>query len=308
MHTLTTTWRSATLALVLATAGCPDDEPKPTTSAAPPTASTTTSTSATAPSGTPTEGPQKLENLISEEDFKKLHELKGAAAPPPRGVMIELPSSKAYLSLPREAKTPLAAVVVIHEWWGLNGHIKHWSDRLTDEGYAALAVDLYGGKVAENPDDAAALMKAVDEAQARTILLEAFERLGSDARVKADKRAAIGWCFGGKWSLELALAAPTLSAAVVYYGHVETSPERLAKLEAPLLAIFGDRDTGVDPKFVETFAFGLEQAGKKEAKILSYDAEHAFANPSSARYDFAAAEKAWAETRRFLATHLKGPG
>src|SRR5690606_11812140 len=128
-----------------------------------------------------------------------------------------------------------------------------------------------------------------------------------DPRVKANKRGSIGWCFGGKWSLELALAAPTLDAAVVYYGHVESDPARLAKLEAPLLAIFGSLDDGSPPKMVDAFEFGLEQAGDKSYRILRYDAQHAFANPSSARYDEKAAAAAWDEVQGFLAKHLKGP-
>lgn len=284
-------------------AGCPDEDESPpavssTVTAAPPTPP---------PTDSPSEVPDKLTGLLSEKDFKALHELKGEAAPPPRGTTIALKSSKAYLSLPKNPKPPLPAVLVIHEWWGLNGHIQHWADRLTEDGYAALAVDLYGGEVAQEPDRASELAKAVDADEAKKKLLEAYAFLAEDDRIRADKRGSIGWCFGGKWSLELALEAPTLDAAVIYYGHVETNPERLANLQTPILAIFGERDKGIDEKYVDRFRFGLEQAGDKDVKIVTYDAEHAFANPSSARYDYAAAEKAWAETRGFLARHLRGP-
>lgn len=284
---------------LLALAGCKDDEktaapppPAASVAAAPPTATATTS--AAAPTG-----------VLSEADFKRLHQLKAEAAPPAKGIMVDVGEDAAYLSLPAGAP-PLPALVVIHEWWGLNDHIKHWSDRLAEAGYAALAVDLYGGKVADNSDDAMALMKAVDAEAAQKSLLAAFAFLAEDPRVKADKRGSIGWCFGGKWSLELALAAPTLDAAVVYYGHVESDPARLAKLEAPLLAIFGNQDEGIPPKMVDTFEFGLEQATGKSYRILRYDAQHAFANPSSARYDEKSAAAAWDEVQGFLAKHLKG--
>lgn len=289
--------------LVALGTGCrDDDEPKPFVSSA-----VTATPPAPAPSDDPTEVPDKLSGLLSEKDFKALHELKGEAAPPPRGTMVALKSSKAYLSLPKNPKPPLPAVLVIHEWWGLNDHIRHWADRLTEDGYATLAVDLYGGEVAKEPDRAADLAKAVDAEAAKQKLLDAYAFLAEDDRIRADKRGSIGWCFGGKWSLELALEAPSLDAAVVYYGHVETNPERLANLETPVLAIFGTRDKGIDEKYVDRFRFGIEQAGDKDVKIVTYDAEHAFANPSSARYDYAAAEKAWAETRGFLARHLRGP-
>jgi carboxymethylenebutenolidase len=290
---------------LLAVFGCKDDEPKPVVTT--PSSAVETPTPKPVPSQVE-ERPSALTGRLSEQDFKALHELKGEAAPKPRGTMVALPSFKGYLTLPKNATPPLPAVVVIHEWWGLNEHIKHWADRLTEDGYAALAVDLYDGRVATDPDAAMDLMKKVDDEDARKKLLEAFAFLGTDPRVKADRRASIGWCFGGKWSLELALAAPTLTAAVVYYGHVETNPERLASLESPLLAIFGEKDESIDAKYVDRFRFGLEQAGDKNAKIVTYDADHAFANPSSARYDFGAAEKAWAETRGFLGKYLKGAG
>lgn len=291
--------------MAMCLAGCPDD-PAPTVSTTTAPSAPQPAASSAAPAASSSATP-KIAGILSEKDFQALHQLKGGDAPPPRGEMIDLAGGKAYLTLPTVAKPPLPAVIVIHEWWGLNGHIKHWADRLTEDGYAAIAVDLYGGKVAEEPAKAMELMKAVDAEAARKTLVAAFEFLGSDPRVAAEKRASIGWCFGGKWSLELALAAPKLTAAVVYYGHVETNPERLATLQAPLLGIFGEKDEGIPPDYVDKFRFGLEQAGDKEVKILTYEAEHAFANPSSARYDFDAAQKAWSETRGFLGKHLKGP-
>ena len=89
-----------------------------------------------------------LTGSISEEQFMALHDLTTEKAPAPKGEMIDLAGGRAYLSLPEKAQAPLPGIVVIHEWWGLNDHIKHWADRLAAEGYAALAVDLYGGKVA----------------------------------------------------------------------------------------------------------------------------------------------------------------
>lgn len=283
--------------IAFALVGCDDDKPAgsglpPATTSAPIATQSAEPSAAKAPTG-----------VLSEEDFKALHQLKLEDAPAPKGEMVALPASKAYLSLPKNPKPPIAGIVVIHEWWGLNQHIKHWTDRLAEDGYAVLAVDLYGGETATTPDDAMKMMKAVDDALARKVLSEAFDFLAEDDRIKANKRAAIGWCFGGKWSLELALFEPELDAAVVYYGHVESDPVRLAKLEAPLLAIFGNQDTGIPPKMVDRFEFGLEQAGGKDYKILRYDAHHAFANPSSERYDQKAAGNAWSEVRSFLRKH-----
>jgi len=256
----------------------------------------------------PEKAPQekKPAGQISEEEFKKLHELKKEAAPPLHGTMIEIDKAKAYFSLPEGAKAPMPGVVVIHEWWGLNDHVKHWADRLAAEGYAALAVDLYGGVVATTPDEANAAMKKVDATRSKEILLAAHAFLKDDPRVQAPTRGSIGWCFGGKQSLALALAAPDLDAAVMYYGFPELDPAKLEMMKAPLLGIFGTKDKSIDPDTVRMFEEALQKA-KREHKLLSYEAEHAFANPSGAKYDEENAAKAWAEVRIFLAEHLKVP-
>ena len=145
---------------------------------------------ATRPTAAP--GDTGLTGILSEEGFKALHQLSTEKAPKPAGVMIDLAGSKAYLSLPAGAKAPLPGVIVIHEWWGLNDNIKHWSDRLAADGYAALAVDLYGGKVATTPDEAMAAMKLVKDDEAFKVLLAAREFLAKDERVHAPRVASIG--------------------------------------------------------------------------------------------------------------------
>lgn len=245
-----------------------------------------------------------LTGVLSEEEFKALHDLSDEERPPPAGVLVDLGGSKAYLSVPKKGEPPFPAIVVIHEWWGLNPHIKYWADRLAADGYAALAVDLYEGKVADNRDDAMKYMKAVDQAKARAVLKGAHEFLAKDARVKAEKRGCVGWCFGGGWSLQHALRTPDLDAAVIYYGQLVTNPDELAAIRAPLLGVFGNKDTGIPPKVVDEFEAALAKA-KVKHRILRYDAEHAFANPSGGRYDAKAAEDAWAKVRAFFAEHLK---
>ena len=117
-----------------------------------------------------------------------------------------------------------------------------------------------------------------------------------NTRVKATRRACIGWCFGGGWSLQLALHEPKLDAAVIYYGRLVDDVEQLRGIRAPVLGIFGDKDRGIPPTAVDAFAKAMEQAGR-DCRIVSYDADHAFANPSGANYDQANATKAWTEVR-----------
>jgi len=243
---------------------------------------------------------------LSEEEFMKLHQLKEGEAPAPKGTMVELADgSKAYLSLPEGAKPGLPAVVVIHEWWGLNSHIKHWADRLTLTGRAALAVDLYGGKSATDPAGASALMQAAnkDPAKAVATMLAARDFLKKDPRVLATKIGSIGWCFGGGMSLRLAMAAPDLDACVMYYGFPVDDEKQLATIKAPILGIFANRDKAITPEKVAAFDKELTDV-KVAHTFFHYDADHAFANPSNKIYDEKAAAEAWKHVQAFLDERL----
>lgn len=257
------------------------------------------------PSTAPDPGLPSATGGLDEASFKAMHALRGDHAPLRRGTTIELAGGTAYLSLPAGAP-PFPALVVIHEWWGRNEHIEHWADRLAAAGYAALAVDLYRGTVATTSDEAMATMKAVDKVQAAATITAALDLLASDPRIAAPRRGVIGWCFGGGWSLQTALAHPELDAAVIYYGQLETDPKALAAIDARLLGVFGNRDKGIPPSQVDAFEAGLKQAGV-DARILRYDADHAFANPSGARYDQPAAADAWQQVEAFLAATLRAP-
>jgi carboxymethylenebutenolidase len=279
--------RTLTLALALAFTACGGKKSPPE---APPKDTSPKDTVSERIAGT---GP------LSEEEFKAMHQLSGETPPAARGQTIDLAGSKAYLSLPEGATGPVPGIVVIHEWWGLNDHIRHWTDRLAGLGYAALAIDLYGGKVATTSDEAMTAMKAVDSTRAKEIVAAAVAFLADDPRVKAPKRAVIGWCFGGGWSLETALTHPELDAAVIYYGQLDTDPKVLARIDAEILGIFANQDKGIPPEQVDAFEKGLAEAGKT-ATIKRYDAEHAFANPSGPRYDQEDAAAAWEEVVAFL--------
>src|SRR5437762_1985882 len=93
-------------------------------------------------SAKPTDTTTGLTGAVTEEQFKAMHELPTTAAHG-TGETIDLKGTRAYLALPA-GQGPFPAIVVIHEWWGLNANIEHWADRLASAGWAALAVDLYG--------------------------------------------------------------------------------------------------------------------------------------------------------------------
>jgi carboxymethylenebutenolidase len=255
--------------------------------------------SSTPPSTPPSNVPAST-GPLTEEQFKALHELPGEAPAARAGETITLPGgSRAYLSLPA-GPGPHPGIIVIHEWWGLNGHIERWADRLASAGWAALAVDLYDGKVATDRDAAMAAVKAVEPATAMAVIGDGLAFLADDPRVQAPVRAVIGWCFGGGYALETALAVPDLDGAIMYYGRFDPDPTRLGAIEARVLGVFGDRDQGIPTAEVEKFDAALEQAGV-DATILRYDADHAFANPSNPKYDQANAADAWDKVLAFLA-------
>ena len=205
-------------------------------------------------------------------------------------------------------KGTFPAIVVIHEWWGLNGWVKDQAAKLADQGYVALAIDLYRGKVATTPDMAHEIMRGVPEDRAKRDLHAAFEFLQSQPNVSKDRIGAIGWCMGGGYALDVALEEPTLAADVINYGHLATDLDALKKINAPILGLFGAQDQGIPAADVKKFAETLGKMGKR-IDIKIYDgAGHAFENPDNknpAGYRPDDAADAWKRTVSFFAETLK---
>jgi carboxymethylenebutenolidase len=203
-------------------------------------------------------------------------------------------------------KGPFPAIIVIHEYWGLNDWVKEQAAKLSDQGYVALAIDLYRGKVATTPDMAHEIMRGVPEDRAKRDLHAAFEFLQSQPNVRKDRIGSIGWCMGGGYSLDVALQEPTLAATVINYGHLATDPEAIKKINAPILGLFGGQDHGITPDDVHKFEATMKQLGKKIDVKIYDDAGHAFENPNNqAGYRADDAADAWKRTVSFLAGTLK---
>jgi carboxymethylenebutenolidase len=201
---------------------------------------------------------------------------------------------------------PFPAIIVIHEWWGLNDWVKEQASRLADDGYEALAIDLYRGKVATTPEMAHEIMRGVPEDRANRDLKAAFAYLQSQSNVKKDRIGAIGWCMGGGYALDVALLEPTLAADVINYGHLVTDPNEIKKINAPILGLFGGKDQGIAPDDVHKFGDALNKAGKKVDLKIYDDTGHAFENPNNkAGYNAVDATDAWLRTQKFLAENLK---
>ena len=208
-------------------------------------------------------------------------------------------SVNAALALPEGA--PAASILLVHEWWGLNDQIKSVAAALAQEGYVALAVDLYDGKVATERDDARSYMEQVKPAEATDSLVSWIDWLRAHDKTTA-KLGTVGWCFGGGWSLSASTAAK-VDATVVYYGRVNHTADELAKLQGPVLGHFATEDQWINKQMVDGFEQAMTKAGKPFQSHW-YEAQHAFANPTSARYDQADADLAWRRTLAFYAEHL----
>lgn len=207
---------------------------------------------------------------------------------------------QAYLAIPR-AKGALPGMLVIHEWWGLNDWVKAQADALAKQGYVALAVDLYRGKVATEVMEAHELSRALPEDRALRDLKAGFEYLRRLPQTRGKRLGVIGWCMGGGWCLTLGVSEPRLSACVIYYGRLLTDEAVLKRIPCPVLGIFGDRDRGIPVEMVRAFESELKRLGKRVQIHIFSGAGHAFANPNNERgYNAEAAQKAWQMTLDFL--------
>jgi carboxymethylenebutenolidase len=205
------------------------------------------------------------------------------------------------VALPAADTAP--AVVLIHEWWGLNDQIKAVAAELARLGFVAFAIDLFDSEPAAEPDIAMQLVQNLDPDVANNKLVAAIDWLAAHER-GTGKVATVGWCFGGGWSLDASLATP-VDATVIYYGNVEKTAAQLETLYGPVLGHFATQDQFITRDMVQRFETAMAEAGKSQfLTVYWYDADHAFANPSGARYDASDAKLAWDRTIEFLRAAL----
>ena len=211
-----------------------------------------------------------------------------------------------YLAMPGDAAEPLPGIIVIHELWGLNDEIKALTRRLAGERYVVLAVDLYGGAMADTPEKAQELMAGLfaEPDAVRKNLQQAYDYL--DKYALAPRIGSIGWGLGGGWSLQTALLLPdTLDATVMYYGQVVTDRAQLATLRMPLLGFFGADDRSVPVSEVQEFRATLLDLGKNAEVLILSGANQSFANVRSPNYNEAAATDTWNQAVAFLSRNLQ---
>ncbi|MFK7937299.1 MAG: dienelactone hydrolase family protein [Saprospiraceae bacterium] len=242
--------------------------------------------------------------FADDKEFKDAHEKPTATTVAGKGEIIEFATpdgqkATAYTITPEEPSNKY--LMVIHEWYGLNDHIKNEAQRLFDslENVNVMALDIYDGKVADNPDDAGKYMQAIKEERAQAIVDGAITHAGEDAEI-----GTIGWCFGGGWSLKTSIAAgDKAKACVIYYGMPVQTADKLVPLEAPIVFIHPTKDKWINEEVVSNFK-KLTDATGKEMEVYTFEADHAFANPSSPRYQAEAAQEANEIALEFLSENL----
>lgn len=194
-----------------------------------------------------------------------------------------------------------AAIVLIHEWWGINDHIRDLAGRYAKEGYLCVAPDLFRGRIATDTEEASALMHALEIDDGMETIRKAMA--GAEETYGIKRFAITGYCMGGTFALRAVCEIPEFKAAAPFYGDI---PEEdvLAKLKAPTLFIAGKRDAWINPEKVN----GLKEiaAGHNlPVEVVSYDADHAFFNDTRPQvYNPEAAADAWRRVLEFFRKQL----
>ena len=205
----------------------------------------------------------------------------------------------AYVAKPESGNGK--AVMLIHEWWGLNDHIKDIAGRYAAEGFTAIAPDLYRGKVATDPENASKMMHDLSTEDG----LDTIGRTVSEAQARygVSHLGITGYCMGGTFALRAACEVDGIAAAVPFYGDI---PEEsvLAKLRVPTIFVSGTRDGWITPAKVAE----LEAAAEKHqlpVESLKYDADHAFFNNTRPEvFNEDAASDAWSRAVAFFNSKL----
>lgn len=250
--------------------------------------------------------PETFAMLASDQGFVAGHEEPEhfvLAAPMGKNISFETPDGKQGYGYEIKAeKFTDNYIFVFHEWWGLNDHIRQEAEKIfKDHGKAnVIAIDLYDKQTTASRDTAARLMQSANRERMENIIRGALNYAGEKANI-----ATIGWCFGGGWSLQASLLAGTHNrACVMYYGMPEKDEAKLHSLFGPVLFIWAKKDQWINKNVVTEFQATMQRA-RRDLKVIGYDADHAFANPSNPKYNQALAAEAYKKALAFLKKRLK---
>lgn len=249
--------------------------------------------------------PQSMLALAHDAAFIQAHD---APEPfqyqKPRGSMVTFQTldgktGKAYYVPSSEAST--RTLIIFHEWWGLNDYIRREADRFQDSLGAVdvYAIDLYDGKVATAQDQASAYASALDRRRTDILIKGLLAKAGRDRQI-----ATLGWCLGGGYAFRASVLAEKQAAGtVMYYGVPEKDARNITPIQTDVLYIRGTKDSFITQAMIDPFVAALRDAGRK-ITVESYEAAHAFANPSNPKHDPVASADALTKAVRFLRSQL----
>ena len=248
---------------------------------------------------------QAPQNVQENQKVRNVEILKNGNASGVEATEINYGPATGFLAEPKKEGV-YPAVVMIHEYWGLNDNIKEMARQLAAQGYVVLAADLYNGKVAKDANEAGQLMTPLNKNPDEAIknMKAAVQFLRNQKNVNRDLIASMGWCFGGGMSMQLALNEK-LAATVIYYGRLETNATKLSAIKWPVLGIFGDKDQVIPLDSVYKFQNALNEIGIENEIHVYKGVGHAFANPSGMNYAPEETKDAWEKTLDFLNRNLK---
>lgn len=211
-----------------------------------------------------------------------------------------------YFAFPEGMDEPLPAILLIHDWWGLDAEVRSLAERLAGQGYMVLAIDLFHGATAGDVREAADLSRQLlEETELAEANIAAGYRFLTDV-AGAPSVAALGRAMGGFWALKSTWLLPgELDAAVVYYGQLDVDDTQLAAIDAPILGLYGGDDRAIQPEAVRRFRQSAEDLGKRVETQIYPGVKAGFANPSDPRFDQQAADDAWERTLSFLQQYLR---
>jgi len=227
-------------------------------------------------------------------------------APPPQGETVTYvpgdSATRGYLAVP-DGDGPYPALILIHEWNGLVDRVRQVADAFADQGYIALAADLYHGRTGSNPDENMALVQeAHADMDAVIANLDAAQQFLRNRPDVTGKVAVMGWCFGGGIALSYGLGGEHHDATAIFYGSLVEDPAELARLDHPVYGTFAEMDQNIPPDQVERFAAALDSIGIDNDIHVYDDVNHGFwlrVDEDRALRE-APAQDAWDRLMRFL--------
>lgn len=211
----------------------------------------------------------------------------------------------AYLATP-DGDGEYPAVLMVHEWWGLNAEIIELADEMAQEGYIVLAPDTYRGPTAGTVPGALFLRINIDMQQVDRDMLVAYNYL-NDLPETAENIGIVGFCYGGDVAFNHGIANPDIDAVITLYGSTLADASMYGALlnadAPPVLAIFGDADPSIPLDEVDAFETALNAAGIQNTVTIYDGMNHAFVQPDAIQ-EAGASQEAWQEILRFFETHL----